>query len=90
MNRSGTIAAQIGPVVALTATQAIALTAAALHAQQGRSVLIDVPDNQIAFLDWLIGLGFQPRRSLVRMVYRVNGCPGLPERVFAIGGLEVG
>jgi GNAT superfamily N-acetyltransferase len=90
LGRPGTNFYQLGPLVAETPAEAIALAGAALGQVAGQPVVIDAPAAQTAFLAWLAGLGFERQRSFARMVYGQNHHPGQPEKVFAAAGPEFG
>ena len=64
--------------------------AAPLSSLTAQAIVIDVPAAQEAFIDWLTSAGFAKQRSFMRMVYGPNAHPGLPHRVFAICGPELG
>jgi len=91
LGRHGSTFGQLGPVVAETLDQAMALCQAGLAAWQGQPVIVDVPTSQAVFLDRLRSLGFAVQRPLMRMV---RGAP-LPKpetaaHTFAICGPEYG
>jgi creatinine amidohydrolase/Fe(II)-dependent formamide hydrolase-like protein/N-acetylglutamate synthase-like GNAT family acetyltransferase len=91
LGRPGTNFFQVGPILADTAEDAIALAKAALHPLAGRPVLIDASDAApAAFADWLTGLGFTLQRSFTRMYRGTNDSPGQPVRQFAVAGPEIG
>lgn len=90
LGRPGTNFYQLGPLVAETPAEAIALAGAALGHLAGQPVVIDAPAAQTAFLTWLASLGFERQRSFARMYYHHNYHSGRPERVFAIAGPEFG
>lgn len=87
--RAGHRASQIGPVVATTEQQAIALLTGALPALQG-ALFIDVPDRCTALLAWLQDQGFTLARKFTRMALGRTAPFGLPERQFALAGPEFG
>ncbi len=91
LGRHGSTFGQLGPVVAETLDEAIALCQAGLAAWSGRAVIVDVSASQGAFLDWLRGLGFAVQRPFTRMVRGASlSKPGTTARTFAICGPEYG
>jgi GNAT superfamily N-acetyltransferase len=95
LGRHGSRFQQLGPVVARTSDEALALCRAGLAPWQGQPVIVDAPGRlgpgQDAFLGGLRGLGFAVQRPLTRMA---RGAPlARPEsagRTFAICGPEYG
>jgi len=79
---------QLGPIVADTFENAVALTTLALQNIEG-PVAIDAMENS-AFSDWLKSIGFEEQRKLIRMYRGTNDFPGLPGKQFAILGPEFG
>lgn len=90
VGRDGERLQQVGPVVAEDAESAAAVAGAALSALQGQGVVMDVPDAQTGFIEWLEGLGFRRQRGLMRMYRGPNGHPGMAGLQFAITGPELG
>ena len=90
MGRHGTEFTQVGPLVAESVGDAIALCRAVMRGLAGRAVVLDVPVAQVAFLQWLYALGFAEQRPLTRMYRGANRKPGLPAQQFAIAGPELG
>jgi ribosomal protein S18 acetylase RimI-like enzyme len=91
LGRHGSRLSQLGPVVAETLEQAIAVCRQALAAWEGRAAVLDVPASQETFLAWLREVGFEAQRPFTRMAY---GAP-LPQptgqaRTYAICGPEFG
>jgi len=90
--REGRRATQVGPLVAASHAQAIALLRAALAATPG-PVFVDVPDAREAMSGWLIAHGFRLQRSFVRMALCAQLPPHLaeaPSSLFAVAGPEFG
>lgn len=90
LGRDGARYAQIGPLVAETLDDAIALCSAALARLAGQAVLIDVPDGQTEFRTWLVQQGFVEQRSFLRMFLGNNRPAGERSYQFAIAGPELG
>jgi GNAT superfamily N-acetyltransferase len=91
LGRHGSRFRQLGPVIAETQDEAIALCQAGLAAWHGQPAIVDVPASHGVFLDWLRSLGFVVQRPFTRMV---RGAP-LPRprtavHTFAICGPEYG
>jgi creatinine amidohydrolase/Fe(II)-dependent formamide hydrolase-like protein len=89
LGRRGTNFYQVGPVVAASAEDAIILIQAAFHNLIGRAIVLDVPDAQSDFLQWLSRLGFVKQRPFIRMV-RGGNAPDSAEQMFTICGPELG
>ncbi len=87
--RPGANFTQIGPVVAESEPDAVAVASAAIRSLSGRPLLLDVPDAQVGFRAWLVEQGFAVQRPFVRMFRGVNN-PGKPAQVWALGGPELG
>lgn len=91
--RVGRRAAQLGPVVARTARQAVRLMEAALaRLAAGAPVFMDVPARWASISRWLGARGFVRQRPFTRMALgRAGGVPfGDPRRCFAVAGPEFG
>jgi creatinine amidohydrolase/Fe(II)-dependent formamide hydrolase-like protein/GNAT superfamily N-acetyltransferase len=90
LGRPGTRFHQIGPVIAHSVEDAIALIRAAMQGLRGRPVVLDVPHARTEMTRWLSNLGFVAQRTLTRMTYgdRIENSP--PRRYFAIAGPELG
>lgn len=86
--RKGYQFTQIGPVVADTSDDAIAVATEAIEKTTG-AVAMDVADNS-SFQQWLISRGFTEQRKLIRMYKGANAYPGMPDKQFAILGPEFG
>ena len=87
--RRGSRSRQIGPVTARDAATARALVAAAMHAEPGGRVVLDVPAGRADWLAMLKEMGFAVQRPLIRM-FRASRPPGRPPRQWAIFGPEFG
>jgi GNAT superfamily N-acetyltransferase len=83
--RAGHLYHQIGPVVSSDLETACALVTACVT---DRDMVIDVPFQHTAFLDWLTTIGFREERRLLRMFLRGHHHPGDPSRQYAIAGPE--
>lgn len=81
---------QLGPIVATTPLAARAIAAAALHALGDRDVVIDVPDAQAEWRQWLIGQGFRAERPFIRMRKGPVAAAARFEQYFALAGPEFG
>lgn len=89
LTRNGHRATQIGPLVAETEAEAIAMLQAALPGLPGR-IFIDVPDRCTALLAWLQDQGFALARKFTRMALGRTASFGEPGRQFAMAGPEFG
>lgn len=94
LGRAGTRYVQVGPIVAETNEDALALREASIRGLLGRAAVLDVPAFQPALRAWLEHLGFSRQRILTRMILSLTrGDAALgsqPECQFAIAGPELG
>jgi creatinine amidohydrolase/Fe(II)-dependent formamide hydrolase-like protein len=96
LGRRGAHYQQIGPVIAETLADAISVCRASLVRLAGSAVVLDVPDYQVEFLDWLRRLGFSETRSFVRMVLGDEGTVSrdqherTTQHQYAVAGPELG
>ena len=81
---------QIGPVVARDRITAQALVSDALNACKGMRVVLDVPEFDSIWKQWLIGIGFSVQRPFIRMFRGSNKFSGQPLNQFAVLGPEFG
>jgi hypothetical protein len=88
--REGSRALYLGPVVADSVDSTILLVGALLEKCAGESIFWDIPDRHSAIISWAEENGFKVQRSLTRMFLGENTTPGVPERIFAIAGPEIG
>jgi ribosomal protein S18 acetylase RimI-like enzyme len=89
MTRRGLRATQVGPLVAATGRQAVALLAAALAATSG-PVYVDVPVVQQEIGGWLERRAYRRQRSFVRMSLDAAFPPEVEASCFALAGPEFG
>jgi GNAT superfamily N-acetyltransferase len=87
--RQGRRAAQLGPLVATSATQAVSLLATALAGLSGR-VFIDALSRWPVITQWLQAHGFGLQRWFVRMALGNPPVLHASERLFALAGPEFG
>ncbi|MCG6875958.1 MAG: GNAT family N-acetyltransferase [Betaproteobacteria bacterium] len=87
--RDGRRATQLGPVIAVDESAALALLAAALTAIAG-PVFIDVPERHATIDAWLRDLGFALQRPLLRMAFGRNRAFDDSSRLYAVAGPELG
>lgn len=90
MGRRGTLATQIGPLVATDAAVAERLLRAALNSLGNAPALIDVPLCNAAADSLSTRLGFEKQRELIRQYRGPNRFPGNYQGIFAIAGPELG
>ena len=88
--RSGSQASYLGPVVATTDDDGIALIEGLVASTQGQRIYWDVPDENAAAVSWAEQNGFTVQRPLTRMFLGDNFAPGDPRQQFALAGPEVG
>lgn len=88
--RPGTNYYQLGPLAATSTEAAISLLAAALPELSDRPVVVDLLHDKEQLRTWLQSQGFVQQREFIRMYYRNNPNPGIPERQFLISGPELG
>ncbi|MFN2157777.1 MAG: hypothetical protein ACK2UX_21305, partial [Anaerolineae bacterium] len=67
LGRAGLRYIQLGPIVAETSEDALALCRASMRDLVGQAVVLDVPAFQPALRAWSKSLGFARQRSLLRM-----------------------
>lgn len=89
LGRDGHNALQIGPAVADHAVVALGLVARAVEDVEGR-VYVDCPDSQVPMVGWLGSHGAQAERPLTRMVKGRNTPFDDANRIYAVGGPELG
>jgi GNAT superfamily N-acetyltransferase len=88
--RPGSNFEQIGPIIALNEEIAFSLLCHAIPQCEGRPIIIDIPDDQKAFVQSVEELGFRIQRPFIRMYLGNHLYPGRPEQQFAIAGPEIG
>jgi GNAT superfamily N-acetyltransferase len=88
--RHGNEFIHLGPVVAESREVAIVLVLEALASCSGRRVIIDSPQFDEGWREWLKSLGFSEQRTLMRMYHGNNDHPGLAGMQYAILGPEFG
>lgn len=89
LSRDGRVARQIGPLCADDQMTAIDMLDRALAGVEG-PVFIDVCDHQRSFIDRLKTHGFKSQRAFLRMAKDRKAPFGDPDRVYALGGAELG
>jgi GNAT superfamily N-acetyltransferase len=87
--RRGRVASHVGPVVAPSESDALALIETAVAATSG-AIFLDVPDAWTVIAAWLDARGFAVQRPFVRMALGRGAPYGDPARLFAIAGPEYG
>lgn len=87
--RRGRVASQLGPVVAASEHDALALFEASIASTPG-SIFVDVPDAWTEIEAALSAHGFAVQRPFLRMALGRDVPYGEPARVFAIAGPEYG
>jgi GNAT superfamily N-acetyltransferase len=89
LGRDGRKSIQLGPIVADDAAIARALLTRAVGAAR-RPAILDVPEPHADVVAWLTGCGAVYQRGYTRMVLGEVGVLPPPDRLFAIGGPELG
>jgi hypothetical protein len=87
--RRGRVASQLGPVVAASERDALALFEASIASTPG-AIFVDVPDAWTEIEASLSAHGFAVQRPFLRMALGRDTPYGDPMRVFAIAGPEYG
>lgn len=87
--RQGRRAAQLGPLVAANAAQALSLLTAALAGLSGR-VFLDALSRWPVVTQWLQAHGFALQRPFVRMALGATPALHASERLFVLAGPEFG
>lgn len=90
LGRSGSHFEQVGPVIADRDEIASALLLHALRQCHGKSAVVDVLDDQLAFRTFIERIGFIIQRPFIRMFLERHDYPGKPEFQYAIAGPEIG
>ena len=91
--RHGFAFEHLGPIVAHDPQLARQLVAACLQQQTHKPFapfVIDAPEHSAEWRAWLEAIGFREQRPFIRMFYRANPFPGLPQNQFGILGPEFG
>lgn len=90
LGRPGSNFEQVGPIVAYEYYTAQSLLLHALHQCHGKSVVLDVPDDQKDFRSFIEQIGFTLQRPFIRMYLGEHDFPGKPQFQFTIAGPEIG
>jgi GNAT superfamily N-acetyltransferase len=90
LGRPGQNFIQIGPVQAESEGHAKALIGSAVKQVPGRAVVVDIPAEKTATIQWLKASGFQVQRPFERMYLHENPHPGMIENLYLIAGPELG
>ena len=90
LGREGRQFTQIGPVQAVNGTIARQLVLTGLANSRMPGVILDVPDHNQAWLNWLKSIGFSVLRPFVRMGLNATSYAGQIDRQYAIAGPEIG
>ena len=79
-----------GPLVALDEAAAHQLVTAGLRQYRDKPLILDVPQQQVSWLNWLAALGFHEQRPFIRMFRGAHRYRGQAENQFAMLGPEFG
>jgi creatinine amidohydrolase len=90
LGRAGTDFRQIGPVIAATEADAIAVISASLQSGDVMPVMLDVPSSHRAILDFLAQAGLTVQRGFTRMVRGDVPTARITDGWFACAGPEFG
>jgi len=90
LGRDGNKYHQVGPVIALTTSDAKILVSKALNKLIGQSVIVDVLLDKDDMVNWLNSIGFIKQRQFTRMYKKENPSPGIISKQYLIGGPEFG
>lgn len=90
MARRGHDFFHVGPVVALTISDAVAVTSAILLHCEDNRICVDAFRHSREWLMWLQAIGFEEQRPFTRMYYGANEFAGMPHHQFGILGPEFG
>jgi GNAT superfamily N-acetyltransferase len=88
--RSGARAMYIGPLMASNAEAGLALMRALLGGAQGSPVYLNIPDQNVAAVNFLQQAGFARQRPFVRMFLGDNPTPGTPLCQYSIADPAIG
>ncbi len=90
LGRAGDRYHHLGPMVAKDEADAKILIAKVLRDLNGKSVVVDVPEDKSTWLIWLTSIGFSPQRNFVRMSKNQTVLNGLVDKQYLIAGPEFG
>jgi ribosomal protein S18 acetylase RimI-like enzyme len=90
LGRGGSRCFHIGPLVAPDRESAATLLQAALDAVEWREAIVDAPQDDTRWLEYLRSLGFEKERELIRMVRGQDLPAREPQQLWAIAGPEFG
>lgn len=90
LGREGRQFSHIGPVQASDDSSAHSLVLAALERARKPGIILDVPDNNPTWLNWLKSIGFYVSRSFVRMGLGQCKVEQHFENQYAVAGPEIG
>jgi GNAT superfamily N-acetyltransferase len=90
LGRAGRKYNQIGPVMASDTALAKVLITKSLIESENKPLVVDVLNDKVDLMRWLISIGFTPQRTFVRMYLNKNPFPGTIENQFLICGPEFG
>ena len=88
--RKGARACYLGPVAATSTEAGLSLVEALVSRCEGETIYWDIPDANMAAVEWARQQGFTLQRPLIRMYLGENPAPSDPRKQFALAGPEVG
>ena len=90
LGREGWQSTQIGPVIAKDDEIAKQLVLTVLQDTRKKSVILDVPEEQVGWTKWLLETGFSVKRDFMRMVLGRSENIQISQEQYAIAGPEIG
>lgn len=90
LGRAGRKYNQIGPVMAYDTALAKVLITKSLKESENKPLVVDVLNDKVDLMRWLISIGFTPQRTFVRMYLNKNPFPGSIDYQYLICGPEFG
>ena len=88
--RSGARATYVGPLIASDAEAGLSLMRALLERAQGSPVYLNIPDQNVAAVNFIEQAGFARQRPFVRMFLGDNPNPGAPLLQYSIAEPAIG
>ncbi|MEX0884168.1 MAG: GNAT family N-acetyltransferase [Cyclobacteriaceae bacterium] len=88
--RKGTRYLQLGPMVAENDEMAKSLLTRAMDSFGSRELVLDISMERKNLIQWLVGVGFEVQRELIRMFLNHNEVKGKPSQYYLICGPEFG
>lgn len=90
LGRAGRKYNQIGPVMASDTALAQVLITKLLKESENKPLVVDVLNDKVDLMRWLISMGFSQQRTFMRMYQNKNPLPGMIDHQYLICGPEFG